>query len=233
MATAYVRFKLHEAAAAADDPADPLGALSAEQLELLNTIVLDPNDQLSAEQKQRVRKLLAHRIRAFALDPKEPAHTHLMSVALPILAGASAHRHAPSRLGDVGMAIVDKHVGEMGRTGIIRKSNSALGSRVVLVSKKDGSTRFCVDCRDLNSKLRLKDRTLPLTGEAIDRLSSGNATRDSLFLTTLDLASGFCASPVASGDSAGWNVSSKRAWLSAEARRPLAMQASATRACRR
>jgi len=103
-------------------------------------------------------------------------------------------------VGDVGQGIIDKHVAEMESAGIIRKSNSAWASRVVLVSKKDGSVRFCVDYRDLNSKLRLSDSPLPLTAEAIDRLSSGNGSRDSLFLSTLDLASGFWAMPVKEED---------------------------------
>ena len=103
-------------------------------------------------------------------------------------------------MGDVGQGIIDKHVAEMESAGIIRKSNSAWASRVVLVSKKDGAVHFCVDYRDLNSKLRLSDSPLPLTAEAIDRLSSGNGSRDSLFLSTLDLASGFWAMPVKEED---------------------------------
>ena len=75
--------------------------------------------------------------------------------------------------------------------GIIRKSNSAWASRVVLVSKKDGTIRFCVDFRDLNSKLQLQDSPLPLCVDAIDRLSSGEGPQSSLFLSTLDLAAGF------------------------------------------
>jgi len=70
----------------------------------------------------------------------------------------------------------------MEAVGIIRKSNSAWGSRVVLVTKKDGSVRFCVDYRDVNSKLRVEDSPLPLTVEAIDRLSSGSGSLSSLFL---------------------------------------------------
>ena len=80
--------------------------------------------------------------------------------------------------------------------GIIRKSNSAWGSRVVLVTKKDGSVRFCVDYRDLNSKLKLQDSPIPLCVEAIDRLASGKGPMSSLFLSTLDLASGFWCLPI-------------------------------------
>eukprot|EP00962_Isochrysis_galbana_P023995 scaffold7320_cov139-Isochrysis_galbana.AAC.3 len=45
-----------------------------------------------------------------------------------------------------------------------------------------------------------KDSPLPLTAEAIDRLSSGQGSRDSLFLCVLDLASGFWGLPIKEKD---------------------------------
>ena len=163
---------------------------------MLDAIVIDPDKRLSPEQLLRVRQLVAQHIEAFALDAKNPTKTHLMEVELPLKPGAVPHRHSASRLGEAGREIVEKHVHEMESRGIIRKSNSAWASRVVLVTKKDGSIRFCVDYRDLNSKLQLQDSPLPLTVEAIDRLASGQGTMSSLFLSTLDLASGFWCLPI-------------------------------------
>ena len=40
-------------------------------------------------------------------------------------------------------------------------------------SKKGGETRFCIDYRDCNSKLLYLDSPIPLTVEALDKLSSG------------------------------------------------------------
>ena len=51
----------------------------------------DPNKQLTAEQTLLVRQMLAKNIRAFAMDPKNPGHTHLLEVSLPLLPGATAH----------------------------------------------------------------------------------------------------------------------------------------------
>ena len=68
------------------------------------------------------------------------------------------------------------------------------------MTKKDGTVRFCTDYRDLNSKLQREDSPLPLTAEAIDRLSSGQGSRDSLFLCALDLASGFWGLPIKEKD---------------------------------
>ena len=200
VASAYIEFKLHEAKVPGGDPNDAVSALTPEQRELHDSVVIDPDKQLRPDQLVRVRQLLARWITAFALDPKEPGHTHLMEVELPLLPGASTHRHAPKCLGDKGQAIVDQMVAEMEARGIIRKSNSAWGSRVVLVSKRDGAVHFCVDYRDLNAKLRLSDSPLPLTAEAIDRLSSGNGSRDSFLLCTLDLASSFWCMPVKEED---------------------------------
>lgn len=179
---------------------DPYHRLSADQRAPIDSIPLDAQGRLSELQRQKVRSLLAKHIRAFALNPKDPAHTHLMEVELPLKEGAVPHRHAASRLGKAGQAIVDAHCAEMEANGIIRKSNSAWGSRVVLVKKKTGEIRFCIDFRDTNRKLLTLDSPIPRCDEAIDRLASGKGPQDSLFLCTLDLASGFWTLPIKESD---------------------------------
>lgn len=69
--------------------------------------------------------------------------------------------------------------------GIIRESESPYSSPVLLVKKKDGSDRMCVDYRALN-RITVKDRfPLPLIDDHIDRLGK------SKLFTTLDMATGF------------------------------------------
>lgn len=67
----------------------------------------------------------------------------------------------------------------------IRPSNSLYASPIVLAKKKDGSSRLCVDYRELN-KITIRDNfTTELIDDNIDQL------RDKRYFTSLDLKDGF------------------------------------------
>ena len=60
---------------------------------------------------------------------------------------------------------VKKHLKEMLEIGAIRKSNRPWMSAVVLVRKKDGSLRFCIDLHWLNSRTFKDAYSLPRIDE--------------------------------------------------------------------
>ncbi|KRY06167.1 Transposon Ty3-I Gag-Pol polyprotein, partial [Trichinella patagoniensis] len=64
-------------------------------------------------------------------------------------------------------------------------SCSACKSPIVLVNKKDGTCRFCVDYRQLNSVTQKDAHPLPRIDDTLDALSGAQ------WFSTLDLASGY------------------------------------------
>ena len=69
--------------------------------------------------------------------------------------------------------------------GIVEPSNSPWASPIVLVSKKDGTTRFCVDYRKLNDVTVKDGYPLPRVDECLDALAG------SKWFSCMDLNSGF------------------------------------------
>ena len=71
------------------------------------------------------------------------------------------------------------------KIGVIWKSNSPWASAVVLVRKKDGSLRFCIDLQKLNVRTIKDAYGLPRIEETLDCLEW------SVIFTSLDLKSGY------------------------------------------
>ena len=67
------------------------------------------------------------------------------------------YRHIPPAL----IQEVREHLKGMLQIGAIRNSSSPFSSNVVLVQKKDGSLRFCIDYRKLNQRTRNDAYAIP------------------------------------------------------------------------
>lgn len=100
-------------------------------------------------------------------------------------------RQAPRRVPPYRLAEVDELVAQMESMRVIEPSSSAWASPIVLVKKKDGSTRFCIDFRRLNDVTRKDSYPLPKIDEIIGSLAG------STWYTTLDLQNGYWQIPLA------------------------------------
>ena len=78
-----------------------------------------------------------------------------------------------------------KHLDKMLAAGVIQHSESDWASAPVLIRKKDGTVRWCIDYRALNEKTVKDQYPLPLIEDCLDTLSG------TLYFSTLDLASGY------------------------------------------
>lgn len=82
-------------------------------------------------------------------------------------------------------------INELLENDIIQESDSDFASPILMVKKKTGEQRLCVDFRALNNKTRKDCFPLPLIDDQLTNLS-GNS-----YFTTLDLASGYYQVPMA------------------------------------
>ncbi|CAI5690254.1 unnamed protein product [Oreochromis niloticus] len=81
--------------------------------------------------------------------------------------------------------VAEEKIREMAAAGVIEPSNSPWAAPVVLVGKKDGSPRFCVDFRRLNAVTKKDSCPLPWIDEALDYVTGSS------WFSSLDLRSGY------------------------------------------
>lgn len=84
--------------------------------------------------------------------------------------------------------IADNEIDKMLDDDIIERSSGPWASTILLVKKKDGSIRFCIDYRKLNVVVKKDAYPLPRTGECLEALSGSCVHK---FMCTLDLVSGY------------------------------------------
>ena len=95
------------------------------------------------------------------------------------------------RVSPVMQAHIDKELDEMLKQGIVEPSKSAWSSPIVMVKKKDGSMRMCIDYRKLNAVSKRDSYPLPQISDTLDKL------RDAKYLSSMDIKSAYWQIPVA------------------------------------
>ena len=110
---------------------------------------------------------------------------HLCSLWIPILPNAVPVNSKPYRYSPLHKDEIERQVKELLAAGLITPSTSPYASLVLLVQKKDGSWRFCVDYRRLND-ITIKNRfPMPLVDEILDELAG------TCYFSKLDMRSGY------------------------------------------
>lgn len=152
--------------------------------EPLEELALRSCTELTEAQAGEVRKCLAANADVFARSKEDLGRTDLVQHQINT-GTARPIRQAPRRLPIHRKGEARIEVERMLDHDIIEPSMSAWASPIVLVKKKDGSTRFCVDYRKLNDVTEKDSYPLPRIDDTLDTLSGAK------WFSTLDLASGY------------------------------------------
>ena len=158
---------------------------------LLEKLDLSGLETWPEDQAGKGRSLLKECHDIFSLEKRDMGHTNATKHKI-VLKDLDTppfkerfHRIPPPQFDEV-----REHLKLMLNAGVIRPSNSQWCNAVVLVRKKDGSLRFCIDFRKLNS-LTVKDsHPLPCICETLDSLTGA------AHYSTYDMNSGFWQVPM-------------------------------------
>ena len=146
-------------------------------------------DHLSATIQERATKMLNKYEERLKEPPKVTLVEHEINlqdetpVSLP-----------PRRLPYSQRAEVQRQLKELLQKDVIEPSRSQFASPIVMVKKKDGSLRTCVDYRALNAKTIPRTFPIPRIDELLDKLNGAK------IFTILDLKSGYHHIPMAEKD---------------------------------
>ncbi|KAI9555914.1 enzymatic polyprotein [Daphnia sinensis] len=151
----------------------------AEPLDNLENVIIDPD--LSLKKKGKLMELLythRHCLSTRKGETKLVQHVIETGNTKPISC-------APYRVSMVERRLINDQVKKMLEGGIIQQSSSPWSSPVVLVKKKSGEIRFCVDYRRLNAVTERDVYPLPRVEDVLGRLTGAK------YFSSLDLESGF------------------------------------------
>ena len=152
---------------------------------LPDQIVWDANvDSLTDEQKRTFLDLLIKHRSVFAKSRYNLGRTDIVQHEI-FTGDHKPIKQAAHRLPLNKREEAERQVKEMLDNGLVEPSTSPWSSPIVLVKKKDNSTRFCVDYRGLNAVTRKDSYPLAPNPRLLDALGGTN------WFSSIDLQSGY------------------------------------------
>ena len=167
--------------------------ISQEDKSILWEMVSRVGDQVYMSDKEKLYSLLLEFADVFSLSSKNLGHTKVLQHRIDT--GSSQPVHIPPRrIPQARREELKEMLQDMLEKKAIEHSDSPWSSPIVLVKKKDGTTRFCVDYRKVNEVTRKDAYPLPRVDDTLDTLAG------SKFFSTLDLTTGYWQVEVAPQD---------------------------------
>ena len=139
---------------------------------------------LNSHEKQKFRSLLETNSDLFAKAETDLGKTSLVKMRIQTTC-ASPIKQKPYNTPFSQRPLVESQIDELLKANIIRESNSPWASPIIMVPKKDGGHRMCVDFRKLNQVTNQNSYPLPNISDILSSIKSAKV------FSCLDLKSGY------------------------------------------
>ena len=163
---------------------DPKLTIPARKKLIREEIDAGTYEQVTPEEVTLLGDLLEEFQDVFALDKGEIGHTNLVRHRIEIT-NDEAFKERYRRIPPNQMAEVKTVIDGMISEGAVRRSSSPWSNAMVLVRKKDGKLRPCIDFRKLNERTVKDAYPLPRMDETIDQVAGSE------YFTSMDMKSGY------------------------------------------
>lgn len=150
-------------------------------------------EQASSQQTEAMTELVQNNQDLFAEKDTELGYTDRVEVTIDT-GDHPPISQKPYRVPMSQRHLIDKQVQDMLDAGIIKPSDSPWASPVLLVPKRDGTQRFCIDYRRLNRVIVKNSYPLPNIEDILSSLGGAK------YYSVLDLKSGYWQLKVADKD---------------------------------
>ena len=156
----------------------------SERKRKLASMIAEIGPELTWQERDALRQLVLEKHLAFAVEDEEDGCTDLVEMTIET-GDATPVREPLRRTLFAAREEIAEQLVKMQARGIIQPFTSPWASPVILVRKKDGTLRFCIDYRALNAVTKTDQFPLPRIDDLLDQLGKTN------FFSTLDLSAGY------------------------------------------
>ena len=146
--------------------------------------------EFSSEQKERLLNIIKNHPSVFSKDGDDIGCTDVLEHHI-LTTDEVPIKQPDRRVLPQLQPAVRRHLQRWLNQGIIRESTSGYGQQLVIVMKKDGDIRLCVDFRALNEKTLKDAYPLPKVEEVLEALKGAQ------YYSSMDLTSGYLQLPLA------------------------------------
>jgi hypothetical protein len=147
--------------------------------------VVHPDEQVQVQTVPREVQQVLSEFSDVLAEPNSLPPSHAYDHAITLKPDATPFNARPYRYSPEHKTEIEKQVSQMLAAGIIKQSMSPFTSPVLLILKKDGSWRFCIDYRRVNELTVKNVFRMPVIDELLDELAGAK------IFSKLDLRAGY------------------------------------------